>query len=148
MPKAPESLRSAFRHEVRPDDYLGRVWATATIVALILAAMASWKHGQFDTTGVLPSGLIPDGRWTAHDPAGGLYVETWATILVNSMQAGFGLWGAVLIVIGFFRIFTAHKYVFACFSLGAAFIGFAFVLPSMTQALLKIAVEHYPLLVQ
>lgn len=143
MDKSSGSLRSAFRYEVRLDDYLGRAWATAILAALILAAIACLKNGQLD-----PKYLAPPDGWQAKDPAGNLYMETWANILVNAMQAGFSLWGAVLVFLGIFRGLTAHKFVLGCFTLGGAFIGFAYFLPSSAQILLKMLIERYPVLVQ
>lgn len=141
--KLTEGLRMAFRHEVRFDDYMLRVWVTSVLAGAVVAYLVASRGGQFDLNIILPSG----GVWHARDPQGALYIETWGTILVNAMQVGFGLWGAVLIFLGSYRAFTAHKFVFGCFSLGIAFVGFALVLPSWTQILLNMIVERCPMLV-
>jgi len=142
--KATESLRAAFKHEVRPADYLLRVWATSIIAAGYFAYSAATSHGQFDFAFLFPT----TGTWQGHDPSGALYMETWGTVLVNSLQAGFALWGAALIFLGLYRVFTSHKYVFACFYLGIAFLGFTLVLPNWTQILLGMLIEKCPVLVQ
>ncbi|MBX9690453.1 MAG: hypothetical protein K2X27_27305 [Candidatus Obscuribacterales bacterium] len=141
--KATVSLKQAFKHELRPSEYLFRVWLTSILSGAYFAYSSASVSGQFDA-----KLLIPFGGWHAHNPSGGLYMETWGTILVDSLQAGFGLWGAVLIFLGLYRVFSAHKYVFACFYLGIAFLGFVLVLPNWTQILLGMLVEKCPLLVQ
>ncbi len=142
--EAAKSLRLAFKHEVRPEKYLFRVWITAIIAGGYFSYVAASKFGQYDLSLLIPL----TGRWQGHDPAGGLYMETWSTILVDSLQTGFAIWAAVLILLGVFRIFTSHKYVFACFYLGIAFFGFALGLPNWTQVLLNMLIERCPLLVQ
>lgn len=142
--KAAGALKDAFKHEVRPQDYLLNVWLTAIVAAVPFSYFAANGSGNFELSMLIPLG----GIWQGHDPAGGLYLETWGSILVNSLQAGFGLWGAVLIFLGVFRVFTSHKYVFACFYLGIAFLGFALVLPNWTQILLGMLIEKCPILVQ
>jgi hypothetical protein len=142
--EATRSLKLAFKHEVRPEDYLFKVWLTALAAAVYLIYATSTKSGNFDLSSIMPAG----GTWQSHDPAGGLYLETWSTILVNCLQAGFALWGAILLFLGLFRVFSNHKYVFACFYLGCAFLGFALVLPNWTQTLLNMLIEKCPLLVQ
>lgn len=141
--KAKGALRAAFKHEVRPDDYLLRVWATSIIAGGYFAYTAATRLGQFEL-----NLLIPSGGWHGVDPAGGLYMSTWGNILVNSLQAGLSLWGGFLFFLGVYRVFTSHKYVFACFSLAIAFFGFAFFLPSWTECLLQMLIEKCPILVQ
>lgn len=141
--KANVALKSAFKHEVRPADYMFRVWATAIVAGGYFAYMAATKSGQFDISLLLPMG----GSWQSHDHTGGLYVETWSTIVVDGLQAGLALWASVLIFLGVYRAVTAHKYVFACFYLGCAFFGFAYVLPNWTQILMNMLIEKCPLLV-
>ena len=141
--KLTEGLKMAFRNEVRFDDYLNRVWITSALASLLFAYLAGTRSGAFEL-----SNLIPSGAWQGHDPTGVLYMETWSTILVDALQAGFGLWGAVLIFLGVFRACTAHKFVFGCFSIGIAFIGFVLVLPSWTQTLLGMIIERCPILVK
>jgi hypothetical protein len=141
---ASKSLKLAFKHEVAPKEYLFRVWVTAVIAGGYFAYAAAARSGHFDLSFLLPMG----GSWQAHDPGGVLYMETWSTILVDSLQTGFALWGGVLVFLGIFRIFTSHKYVFACFYLGIAFLGFMLVLPSWTQSLLNMLIEKCPVLAQ
>lgn len=142
--KAAGALRAAFKHEVRPEEYLFRVWVTAIIVGAFIAYYTASKSGQFELSLLVPLG----GVWNGHDPSGGLYMQTWGDILANALQAGFALWGAALLFLGFFRIFSAHKYVFACFYLGIAFLGFAWMLPGWTEILLRMLIEKCPILVQ
>ncbi len=142
--KATESLKLAFKHEVRPQDYLLRVWVTAIVAAGFFAYGFASRQGHFDAALLLPL----DGSWHSFDPAGGLYLETWGSILANSLQAGFIVWGGVLLFLGVWRAFNKHKYVFACFSIGISFVGFAMVLPSWTEILLKMLIEKCPFLVQ
>jgi hypothetical protein len=141
--KAKEALRAAFKHEVRPDDYLLRVWATSILAAGYFAYTTATRSGQFDF-----NLLIPSGGWHGIDPYGGLYLNTWGNILVNALQAGFCVWGGFLFFLGVYRVFTSHKYVFACFSLATAFFGFAFFLPNWTEVLLRMLIEKCPILVQ
>ncbi len=141
--KSTETLRQAFRHEIHPQEYLLRVWITAIVAGGIFAYFTASKNGTFELSLLIP----PGGVWKGHDPSGGLYMETWGTLLVNGLQAGFGLWGGILIFLGVFRACTAHKFVFACFYLGIAFIGFALMLPNWTQILLNMLIEKCPALV-
>ncbi len=143
MNKPGNSLRLTFRHETRPDVFLGRVWVTFWVAALLWSAISCFKEGSLEPAYLIP---MPAGTWHNTDPSGNLYVETWATILVNSMQAGFGLWGAVLIFSGVYRAVTTHKSFISCFSLGGAFLGFTYFLPIWAPSLLKIVVERYPFL--
>lgn len=138
-------LRLTFRHEVRPDVFLGRAWATFWVALLVWSAIFCWRNGSVDPSFLLP---MPAGTWHARDPAGALYIETWATILVFSLQAGFGVWGAVLIAAGFYRLVTTKKAFASCFSLGGALLGFTWFLPSWGPPLLKMIVERYPSLAQ
>ncbi len=142
--KNADTLKQAFRHEVHPQEYLFRVWVTSIIAAGLFAYLVASKGGHFDLSLVLPMGA----SWSGHDPSGGLYMETWGNILVNSLQVGFGFWGSVLIFLGVFRACTAHKFVFACFYLGIAFIGFTLMMPSWTQILLNMLIEKCPALVR
>ena len=135
-------MKSAFRFEVRPDVYLGRVWATAVVVAIALAAIYACKGGSFD-----PALVVPLDGWHARDPAGALYVDTWAAIFSDAVQVGFGLWSVVLLVLGLYRLVASRKFVVTCFSLGGAFAGVAFFIPSWTAILAKFLVERYPFLV-
>jgi len=141
--EANKALKSAFKHEVRPQDYLLRVWITSILAGGYFAYNTATRTAAFDINLV-----IPLGGWHGHDPSGGVYMETWASILVDSLQAGYALWGAALIFLGVYRIVTAHKYVFACFYLGIAFFGFVLVLPGWTQTLLNMLIDKCPLLVQ
>jgi len=141
--KSTGSLRHTFQHGVRPDDYLGRAWLTTIVAAIGFAAYTAYRGGQFDLSVVMPA-----GGWHPRDPYGTLYVETWATILVDGLQAGFGLWGAVLIFLGVYKLVSVPKFLFTYFSLGGAFVAFAFFLPSWTVPLLKLACQHYPFLTQ
>ena len=143
MNRPGSSLRLTFRHEVRPDVYIGWAWATFWVAVLVWAGVFSYKDGVFDLSCIVP---VPLGTWHSHDPAGGLYIETWATILVDSMQAGFGIWGVVLILSGLYRAVTTQKAFISCFSLGGAFLGFAWFLPSWARPLLKMVADHYPFL--
>lgn len=63
--RSPGSLKSAFRFEVRPDVYLGRVWGTAVVAVLALSAIYAYKGGSFD-----PALVEPLDGWHARDPAG------------------------------------------------------------------------------
>ena len=144
MTKQDNSLRLTFRHETRPDVYLGRVWLTFWIALPVWAAVFSYKQGGLDPAYLIP---FPVGTWHPSDPAGGLYVETWASILVDALQAGFGLWGAILIFSGVYRAVTTRKAFISCFSLGGAFMGFTYFLPTWAPMLLKMIVDHYPFLV-
>ena len=138
-----KALRAAFKHEVRPDDYLLRVWATSIVAGGYFAYTAAQRAGQFDL-----NILIPQGGWHGVDSYGALYINTWGNILVNALQAGFCLWGGVLFFLGVYRLFTADKYVFACFSLAIAFFGFTYFLPVWVEILLRLLIEKCPVLVQ
>lgn len=139
-----KALKLAFKHEVHPQEYLLRVWLTAVLASGYFIYSTCTKSGPFDLSLLIPMG----GVWQGHDPTGALYVETWSNILVDSLQTGFALWGAVLLFLGIFRILTSHKYVFACFYLGIAFLGFVLVLPNWTQILMNMLIDKCPLLVQ
>lgn len=141
--KVTEGLRLAFKHEVRLDDYLLKVWVTSILAGLVFAYLAGTRSGAFNL-----ANLMPMGGWQGHDPSGVLYMETWSTVLVDAMQAGFGLWGGILIFLGVYRAASSHQFVFGCFSLGIAFIGFVLVLPGWTQTLLGMIIERCPFLVQ
>ncbi|CAM6002449.1 unnamed protein product [Sphagnum balticum] len=141
--EANKALKSAFKHEVRPQDYLLRVWITSILAGAYFAYVAATKNGSFDI-----NTLVPLGGWHGHDANGGLYMETWASILADSLQAGYALWGAALIFLGVFRIVTEHKYVFACFWLGIMFIGLVVALPGWIQILLNMLIDKCPILVQ
>lgn len=141
--KLTAGLRMAFRHEIRFDDYLMRVWVTALIVGCSMSIIGTLRNGQIDF-----SLLLPFNGWHARNNDGVLYVELWANILGNSLQAGFALWGSVLLFLGSYRAFTAHKFVFGCFSLSIAFIGFAMAVPSWLQQLLILIVDKCPYLIQ
>lgn len=141
--KAKEALKLAFKHEVRPEEYLLRVWASSVIVGIYFCYVAATRNGNFDM-----ALLIPFGGWHSHDPSGGVYVETWANIIAFSLQGAFIFWGSILFFLGSYRAFKKDKYVFACFYLASAFIGFALVLPNWTQTLFNMLVEKCPALVQ
>ncbi len=142
MKKSPDSLKSAFRHEVRPDVYLGRVSTTAMLAVIALAAVYSFHDGQFDTKFVIP----PGGDFKPRDPAGGLYVKTWMDIAADSLQAGFGLWGVVLVLMGLYKALFARRFVLTAFTLGGAFLGMTYFIPFWTPPLLKWLMEKYPIL--
>lgn len=139
-----DSLKMAFRDEVRPNDFMGRVWLTAIVVWLALSGMAICPDGSR----VVIGNVVPMGDWHPLNPSGQLYVEVWSTILVNANQIAFGLWGGVLLLMGVKRLVTGNKYVFGCFFLGIAFIGIACALPSCVQAILQIVVQKFPALMQ
>lgn len=141
--EAKQALRAAFKHEVRPDDYLLRVWITSTIAGVYFGYTSATRSGPFDL-----NLLIPMGGWHGVDPSGVLYMDTWGNMLVNGLQTGFCIWGSFLFFLGVYRVFTSHKYVFACFSLAIAFLGFAYILPSWTETLLRMLIEKCPVLVQ
>lgn len=145
MSKPGSSLRTTFSYEVHPDVYIGRAWATCWLAALVLAALAAYKNGVLDAAYLVP---LPFGTWQTHDPGGGLFIETWATIAVNALQFGFGIWGAVLIFTGVYRAATTRKAFMFCLTLGAAFLAFTYFLPIWTPPALKFATDQYPFLVQ
>jgi hypothetical protein len=128
---------------MRPDVYAGRVWATAMITGVILMIYYCFHDGNFDVNFVAPT-----NGWQSHDPAGGLYLDTWKAIVSDALQVGFGLWGGVLVCLGLYRLAREFKFAPACFSLGAAFIGMAVLLPSLMQPLIGFLVERYPFLVK
>ncbi len=130
---------------MRPDVFIGRAWLTFWVALIVWSGITVFRNGQVQAAYLVP---MPLGTWQVHDPAGGLYVETWATILVDSLQAGFGLWGVILLITGVWRAITTHKAFISCFSLGGAFLGFTYFLPSWAPVLLKLVVEHYPVLAQ
>lgn len=137
------SLKLAFRDEVKPDDYLTRVWATAFLVGGIECFLAMYKNGQIDVTNLVPMG----GGWHSRDAYGNLYLETWSSIAVSALQIGFTLWAVILVFMGIRRLFSSNKYVFACFSMGIGFGMLAAFLPSIVTPLLKMLVEKMPYLV-
>ncbi len=138
------SLKMAFRDEVRPADFMARVWITAAVISIGLGAMTVCPNG-----GQLEFGnLIPLGPWHSRNPLGLPYLEIWSNILVNSSQIAFGLWGGILICMGIKRLLSANKFVFGCFFMAITFIGIAAALPSCVQSLLQIAIERYPVLMQ
>lgn len=136
------SLKQAFRNEVRPDEFMARVTVTAVVAVLVLSGMAACPQGQFGL-----NNLMPVGNWISRTPAGGLYLELWATILVNGYQFAFFLWGLVLFGMVIKRILTNNKYIFGCLFMSITFIGIALALPSCVQSLLQIVTERYPNLV-
>lgn len=139
-----KALRLAFKHEVHPKDYFLRVWITSLVACVFFAYGQATQSISFDSSALFP----PGGHWQSHDPTGRLYLQTWSTILINSLQTGFAVWGIVLLLLGIFRIFSSHKYVFACFYLGFAFMGFCIVLPGWTETLLNLLIDKCPVLVQ
>lgn len=142
MTKASGSLKSAFRHEVRPEVYLGRVSTTALLAVIALAAVYCFHNGQFDTKFVIP----PAGEFKPRDPGGGLYVDTWMAIAADAAQVGFGLWGGILVLMGIYKLFSARRFVLTAFTLGGAFLGMTYFIPFWTPTLLKWLVEKYPML--
>jgi len=142
MTKSSGSLKSSFRHEVRPDLYLGRVSTTVLLAVIALAAVYCFHNGQFDTKFVIP----PAGEFKARDPAGGLYVDTWMAIAADAVQVGFGLWGGILVLMGLYKILFARRFVLTAFTLGGAFLGMTYFLPFWTPSLLKWLIEKYPIL--
>lgn len=137
------SLRQAFKNEVRPDEFMGKVTITAVVALLVLSGLAACPQGQFDLTNLMPAG----STWISRTPAGGLYIELWATILVNAYQFAFFLWGIILFGMLIKRILTSNKYIFGCLFLAIMFVGIALALPSCVQSLLQIVIERYPNLV-
>jgi len=57
--RSQQSLKLAFKHEVRPEEYLFRVWITAIIAAGYFSYVAASKSGQFDLSLLVPLG----GSW-------------------------------------------------------------------------------------
>jgi hypothetical protein len=141
MPRKTEALRSAFQFEVRPDVYAGRIWTTAIIVGLGLVAIYCFKDGNVDLKFVAPV-----GGFTPRNPEGVLYVERWQAILTDSLQIGFGLWGVELLVRSVYRLAREFKFAPAGFSLGIAFLTFAYFVPALLQALVPLVTDHYPFL--
>ncbi|MBY0547783.1 MAG: hypothetical protein K2W95_10845 [Candidatus Obscuribacterales bacterium] len=137
-----KALRQAFKNEVRPDEFMGKITVTAVVALLVLSGLATCPQGQFDLIN-----LMPTGNWISRTPAGGLYIELWATILVNAYQFAFFLWGIVLFGMLIKRILTSNKYIYGCLFLSIMFIGIALALPSCVQSLLQIVIERYPNLV-
>lgn len=138
------SLKLAFRDEIRPDEFMGRVWLTATVIIITLSVMTVVPTGQQADI----NNLLPMGNWHPRNPGGAAYIELWATILVNASQISFGIWGGILLLTGVKRLITSNKFVFGCLFLGMCFIGIAVALPSCVQPLLQIAVNQYPVLMQ
>jgi hypothetical protein len=142
-----ESLRQAFKDEIKLNDYLVYIWYTTVLVSLGLCARHMLHVAPSGSSELIVSFLFPtDGSWHAQDPDGHLYVETWSTILINSMQVGFGGWGMILMAMGMKRLVSSHKYFFGCFSLGLTFCGFAWYLPIMSQPILQMLVDRMPFL--
>ena len=142
MRKSEASLKSAFHHEVRPDVYLGRVSTTILLAVIVLGAVYCFHDGQFDTKFVIP----PAGEFKPRDPAGGLYADTWMAIFADAVQASFGLWGGILVLIGIYKILFARRFVLTAFTLGGAFLGMTYFVPYWTPTLLKWLLEKYPVL--
>lgn len=135
------SMRSAFQNEVRPGVYLSRALTSAVLIALGMAGLAGFKQGAFHL-----EFLAPMQGWFARDPAGSLYIETWATILVNALMLSFGFWGAWLVLIGLVKIPLSKRFVPTCFTLGGTFLVLSYVVAPLVQVLCQILVQHYPLL--
>ena len=141
MSRKPSALRTAFQFEVRPDVYAGRIWSTAIIVGLGLIAIYCFKDGNFDLKLV-----VPLGKFVARNPEGVLYIERWQAILTDSLQIGFGLWGAELLLRAVYRVAREFKFTPEAFSLGIAFLTFAYFVPALLQALVPLVIQHYPVL--
>jgi hypothetical protein len=133
------SLRTAFQNEVRPGEYFSRALLLALLVAIGMAGMTAFNQGAWHL-----EFLMPRQGWFPRDPAGNLYVETWATILVNGLIIGFGFFGGWLILVGLVKIPLAKRFVPTCFTLGGALLVLAFMSAPLVQTLLQIAVQHYP----
>lgn len=140
--KAAVSLKAAFKYELRPADYFLRVWLTALVAGAFLVYQACSRQGQFDLSFIFP----PSGQWQARDHFGGLYLETWANIIVNAWQTGLIIWASVLLFLGLYRLMTSHKHVFACFYLGLFFLGFAHFLPGWVELFLRMLIQKCPAL--
>jgi hypothetical protein len=143
-----ESLRQAFKDEIKLNDYLVYIWYTAIVAAVVLCFQTMLRSSMPGTSEIVLANLFPtDGSWHAYDAGGKLYVETWSTILVNSLQIAFAVWGTILFALGIKRLLSSHKYFFGCFSLGLTFCGFAWFLPMMSQPILQMLVDRLPFLV-
>lgn len=136
------SLKLAFRDEVRPNEFMARVTVTAILALLVLSGLEATSDGQFNI-----DNLLPVGPWHSRTTRGSLYLEVWATILVNAYQFAFFFWGVVLFGMGIKRILTNNKYIFGCLFMATTFVGIALALPSCIQALLQIVITRYPNLV-
>lgn len=136
------SLKLAFRDEVRPAEYMASIWLTATVLALVLVGIILFPNGQLSV-----DSLLPLGDWHARNGQGRLYLEIWATILVNANQAAFAIWGLVAVGMAVKRLLTRNKYLFGCFFLAISFIGISLALPSCVQSILEIIVQKFPQLV-
>jgi hypothetical protein len=140
-PRKTGTLRSAFQFEVRPDVYAGRIWSTAIIGGLVLIGIYCYKDGNFDLKMVAPM-----AQFSPRNPEGVLYIERWQAILSDSLQIGFGLWGAELLGRALYRVAREFKFTPEAFSLGIAFLTFAYFAPALLQALVPLVTEHYPIL--
>jgi hypothetical protein len=135
------SLRKAFIYDVRPDAYLTNAWWTAVLFTLGLFAYAAYRPGAVD-----PSLAMPVSGWHTRNPEGVLYVELWANIVANAIQASFGFWGGWLFLLGLGRIVFSRTYVKTCFSLGAAFVVVAVATPYLVAALTNLIADKFPTL--
>lgn len=109
-----------------------------------MCGLTVWHDDQIALGYLFPT----DWKWHAHDIRGGLYVETWCTIVINAFQVGLGVWGGLLLGLGIKRILTGHKYFFGCFSLGLTFCGFAYFLPMMAQPFFQMLADRMPYLMK
>ena len=137
-----ESLRQAFKDEIKLNDYLCLVWYTTIVAVVALCTLKVWHAGDWSLAYLAPL----DGHWHSRDIAGNFYVESWATILINAIQFGLGLWGFILLAQALKRILTLNRFFFGCLSVGLTFCGFAYYLPGMTQPLIQMLVDRMPFL--
>lgn len=136
-------LRSAFTYDVRPEIYISNATWTAILVGVALAGLAAWRNETIN-----PLLIAPLNGWHAKNPDGALYIEIWANILANSVQVGFGLWGAVLFCLGLGRLLFAQKFIRSCFAFAIVFLIIAFGAPPLVQFAFTTAIDTYPELIK
>lgn len=137
--KSIHTMRTAFQNEVRPNVYFGRVMGTAAVIALGMIGLHCFHQGKLH-----PEFIAPLNGWYSRDPAGVLYIETWATIFVNALMIGFGFWGGWLVLVGIVKVPLVKRFVPTCFTLGGAFLVMAYILPQLVQVLTQMLASAYP----
>lgn len=138
-----DSLKLAFRDEVKPDVFLNRVGMTALVVGGVLMGVSLW-HGGNATI----ENIVPLGGWHSRNAYGELYADIWANNWVMAFQTGFTCWGLVLMGIALRRVVTGNKYFVSCISMGLGFLAMAFFLPACVEPFLRMIVEKMPFLTQ